>query len=150
MRFSWPGVLLAPLAVPVLFSVAMAGLFGSDSPAPLVLIMLVTSSVVSYGATLVLFLPCLFVLSALRPMTWITVCLLGLVLGAAAYVPMTWMDWQSSGTDSGPPDEPFFAFLLRWMADPFALIFPVAGMVTAGLYWGIGTRWQWRAGVAGR
>ena len=138
MRFSWPGVLLAPLAVPVLFSVAMAGLFGSDSPAPLVLIMLVTSSVVSYGATLVLFLPCLFVLSALRPMTWITVCLLGLVLGAAAYVPMTWMDWQSSGTDSGPPTESYLSFLLRWDFDPLTLVFVPAGLITAALFWRLG------------
>ena len=77
MRFSWPALILAPLAVPVLFSVA----FVSSSPgiAPLLgfLILLVPSSFISYGTTIFLFLPCLFVLSLFRPMTGFKVCLLG-------------------------------------------------------------------------
>ena len=44
---------------------------------------------------------------------------IGLVLGAAVFVPLTWMDWKSSGPDSGPPTESFLEFILRWVADPF-------------------------------
>ena len=136
MRFSWPALILAPLAVPVLFSVA----FVSSSPgsAPLLgfLILLVPSSFISYGTTIFLFLPCLLVLSLFRPMT-------GLVLGALVFVPLTVMDWKGSGPDSGPPEESFFSFLVRWAADPFNLIFPVSGLITAWL----AARWPtWRRG----
>ena len=147
MRFSWPALILAPLAVPVLFSVA----FVSSSPgiAPLLgfLILLVPSSFISYGTTIFLFLPCLLVLSLFRPMTGFKVCLLGLVLGALVFVPLTVMDWKGSGPDSGPPEESFFSFFLRWAADPFNLIFPVSGLITAGLYWWLAARWPtWRRG----
>jgi len=146
MRFSWPALVLAPLAVPVLFSVA----FVSSSPvsAPLLgfLILLVPSSFISYGTTVFLFLPCLFVLSLFRPMTGFKVCLLGLVLGALVFVPLTVMDWKGSGPDSGPPEESFISFFLRWVADPLNLIFPVSGAITAGLYWWLATRWpRWRS-----
>ena len=139
MRFSWPALILAPLAVPVLFSVA----FVSSSPgiAPLLgfLILLVPSSFISYGTTIFLFLPCLLVLSLFRPMT-------GLVLSALVFVPLTVMDWKGSGPDAGPPEESFFSFLVRW-ADPFNLIFPVSGLITAGLYWWLAARWPtWRRG----
>jgi hypothetical protein len=66
--------------------------------------------------------------------------LLGLVLGAVVFVPLTLMDWTSSGPDSGPPTESFWTFFLRWVADPMTAIFPLAGLVTAGLYWWLGTR----------
>ena len=82
-----------------------------------------------------------FMLSLWRPMTGFKVCLLGLVLGAAVFVPLTWMEWKSSGPDSGPPIESFLTFFLRWAADPMNAIYPLAGLVTAGLYWWLGT---WR------
>jgi hypothetical protein len=59
------------------------------------------------------------------------------------FVPLTWMDWKSSGPDSGPPTESFFEFFVRWAADPFNAIYPLAGLITAGLYWWLGT---WRRG----
>lgn len=64
---------------------------------------------------------------------------IGLVLGAAVFVPLTWMDWKSSGPDSGPPTESFLEFILRWVADPFTAIYPPSGLITAGLYWWLGT-----------
>ncbi len=76
-------------------------------------------------------------------MTGFKVCLLGLVLGAAVFVPLTWMEWTSSGPDSGPPTESFLVFFVRSAADPFAAISPLAGLITAGLYWWLGT---WRRG----
>jgi len=145
MRFSWPALILAPLVVPVLFSVAFVSSSPGDWPLLGFLILLVPSCFVSYGTTIFLFLPCLFVLSLFRPMTGLKVCLLGLVLGAVAFVPLTVMDWKGSGTDSGPPEESFIAFFLRWAADPFNLIFPLAGLITAGLYWWLAAwRPTWR------
>ncbi len=45
------------------------------------------------------------------------------------------MDWTSSGPNSGPPIESFLTFFLRWAADPMNVIYPLAGLVMAGLYW---------------
>lgn len=141
MRFSWTGLILAPLPVPLLFCAAMVGFFQSERSALLFLILLVPSCIVSYGTTIFLFLPSLFLLSSWRPMTGIKVCLLGLVLGGAVFVPLTLMEWKGSGPDSGPPTESFLAFFLRWAADPITALYPLAGLITAGLYWWLGT---WR------
>jgi hypothetical protein len=139
MRFSWAGLILAPLLVPALFSAALSSLLGGQ-PVLSFLFLLVAGCIVSYGVTIFLFLPCLFLLSLWRPMTSVKVCLLGLVLGATVFVPLTWMDWKSSGPDSGPPTDPFLEFFVRWAADPFTAIYPLAGLITAGLYWWLGTR----------
>jgi len=72
-------------------------------------------------------------------MTGLKVCLLGLVLGTLMFVRLIWIDWKSSGPDSGPPTESFVAFFLRWAADPFNAIYPLAGIITSGLYWRLAT-----------
>ncbi len=141
MRFSWTGLILAPLLVPVMFSAALLSSLEGERSVLLFLLLLVPSCIVSYGTTIFLFLPSLFLLSSWRPMTGFKVCLLGLVLGAAVFVPLTWMDWTGSGPDSGPPTERFLWFFVRWAADPFTAIYPLAGLITAGLYWWLGT---WR------
>jgi len=141
MRFTWTGLILAPLLLPVMFSAASLGLFDASQPIVMSLVLLAASCIVSYGTTIFLFLPCLFLLSMRRPLTGLKVCLLGFVLGAAALVPLTLVAWKGSGPDSGPPTENFFVFFARWVADPLTAIFPVAGLVTAGLYWWLGT---WR------
>jgi hypothetical protein len=141
MRFSWTGLILAPLLVPVMFSAALLSSFQGDRPVLLFLLLLAPGCIASYGTTIFLFPPCLFLLSLWRPMTSFKVCLLGLVLGAAVFVPLTWMDWKSSGPDSGPPTESFLEFFVRWAADPLTAIYPLAGLITAGLYWWLGT---WR------
>jgi hypothetical protein len=142
MRFSWTGLILAPLLVPVLFSAAATSFLHGDRPALLFLILLAAGCIVSYGATIFLFLPCLFLLSLWKPMTGLKTCLLGLVLGAAVFVPLTWMQWKGSGPDSGPPTESFLAFFARWAADPLTAICPLAGLITAALYWWLATRRQ--------
>ena len=138
MRFSWTGLILAPLLAPLLFSAAMSSFLGG-SPVQVFLLLMVPGCLVSYGTTIILFLPSLFLLSLWRPMTGFKVCLLGLVLGAIMFVPLTWIDWKSSGPDSGPPTENFLVFFLRWAADPMTAIYPLAGLLTAGLYWWLGT-----------
>jgi hypothetical protein len=138
MRFSWTGLFLAPLLVPVIFAVIFISLQGSGSLAGLLLgflILFIPGCVISYGTTIFLFLPSLFLLSLWRPMTGLKACLLGLVLGALVFVPLTLMDWASSGPDSGPPTESFPVFFVRWAADPFTALFPTAGLITAGSYW---------------
>ena len=94
MRFSWTGLILAPLLVPLMFSAALLGLLEGEWPVLLFLLLLVPACIVSYGTTIFLFLPCLFLLSLWRPMTSFKVCLLGLVLGSAVFVPLTWMAWK--------------------------------------------------------
>jgi hypothetical protein len=141
MHFSWKGLLLAPLPVPLMACAVMAPLLKADE-APVVLpflILLFPACVIAYGTTVLLFLPALFVLSRLRPMTGWTTCLLGFALGLAVIVPVTGLAWKSSGPDSGPPVENFLTFFVRWI-DPSMLFFPVAGLVTAALYWWFGTR----------
>ena len=140
MRFSWTGLILAPLLVPLMFC-ALVLSFQTSGSALVFLILLVPSCVVSYGTTIFLFLPALLLLSSWRPMTGLKTCLLGLVLGAAVYVPLTLLLWKGSGPDSGPPTESFWVFFLRWAADPTPALYPIAGLVTAGLYWWLGT---WR------
>jgi len=146
MRFSWTGLILAPLLVPLVLSAALLGSFGGDWPVLAFLLLLATGCIVSYGTTIFLFLPCLFVLSLWRPMTSVKVCLLGLVLGAAVFVPLTLMMWKGSGPDSGPPTESFLTFFVRFAADPLTAIFPLAGLITAGLYWWLGT-WRRRRSI---
>src|SRR5258708_1758861 len=146
MRFTWTGLILAPLLVPVLFSAAFVSFSQGAWPVLGFLILLVPGCIVSYGTTIFLFLPCLFLLSLWRPMTGFKVCLLGLALGAAVFVPRTLMEWKSSGPDSGPPIESFLAVFVRWAADPFTAIYPLAGLITAGP-----DSWVWGwGGGAGR
>ena len=141
MRFTWSGFFLAPLLVPALFSATLVSLAGGGWWSLLGFpVVFAAGAIVAYVTMIVLFLPCLFLLSLWRPMTGFKVCLLGLVLGAAMVVPMTWIDWKSSGVDSGPPTESFLHFFVRWTTDPFQAIYPLAGLITAGLYWWIGMR----------
>ena len=65
--------------------------------------MLVAACVVSYGTTIFLFLPCLFLLSLTRQMTGFKVCLLGSVLGAVIFVSLTLIAWGAV-VPTWPPD----------------------------------------------
>src|ERR1700759_3063426 len=125
MHFSWRGLVLAPLPVPLIVSAVMAVLLKAED-APVVmpfLILLFPACVIAYGTTVCLFLPALFLLSRIRPLSGWTTCLLGFVLGVAVIVPVTGLAWKSSGPDSGPPVESFLTFFVRWI-DPSMLFFP--------------------------
>lgn len=65
MKFPWKGLIVAPLVVPFLFSLACMISFGGKSPVFGFFFNLVLGSVCSYGATIFLFLPCLYLLSKL-------------------------------------------------------------------------------------
>lgn len=139
MRFSWTALILAPLLVPATYSAAMVGLMDSRS-ALVFLILMIVGCIISYGTTIFLFLPSLYLLSRWRPMTGLKVCLLGVVLGMLVIVPLTALEWKASGPDSGPPTESFLTFFVRFAADPFSAIYPVAGLMTSGFYWWLATR----------
>lgn len=143
MKFSWKALILAPLIVPVLVGgLAAVDTFGAKDPLFAFVLFFVPGIVVAYGATVCLFLPCLYVLSQFTRPTFLSTCLLGLLLGAACYLPLLWMAWVSSGPDSGPPEQGFIAFAIRFSADPILLIFPAAGLVTAAAYWLLGSKRQ--------
>ena len=141
----------------MMFSMIGAAMLSSPqeggNPALGFLVLLIPGCVISYGATIFLFLPSLFLLSLWRPVTAFRACLAGLLLGALVFVPLTWLEWKSSGPNSGPPTENFLVFFVRWTADPLTAMFPLAGLITAGLYWWLVTQRRGRSipspGLAG-
>jgi hypothetical protein len=146
MHFSWTGLFLAPLPVPLIACAVMAPLLRGEGPVVLTfLILLIPACVIAYATTIFVFLPGLFLLSLWRPLTRWMACALGFVLGAAVFVPVTWLAWDTGGPNSGPMTEPFGVFFRSWATEPFMLFFPAAGLVTAALYWWFGTRRHSRA-----
>lgn len=139
MRFSWTGLLLAPLLVPVMFSTAVGILVGNNGLQAF-LTVLVIGCIVSYGATIFLFLPCLFLLSSSYQMTGFKVCLLGLVLGEVVVLSPLLIAWISSAPEFAHPIRTFLVFFAGLVADPVPAAFPLAGLITAGLYWWLGGR----------
>jgi hypothetical protein len=142
MRFTWRGLILAPLLAPTVCCAVVSCLAGASNANPLLtfLVLMIPGCIVSYGATVFLLLPSLFVLSRLLRTTGLRVCLLGLLLGAEMLLPVALIGWAGSGPDSGPPTEALPSFLLHWLADPMSAVFPLAGLATAGVYWWLGAR----------
>jgi len=147
MRFTWKALVFAPLLVPLIlggvFSVAP---FSPGARIFSFLFFFVPSVIVSYGTTIFLFLPCLYLASKVAPLTLPLTCILGTLLGMVAYLPLVFLAWRTTGPDSGPPDEPFVEFFARWVVDPLNLIFPVAGLMTAAAYWLLASRRTQRIG----
>jgi hypothetical protein len=138
MRFTWTGLILAPLPVPVGFTAMMVP---PDQWLTLAcLLFLVLGCIVGYATTILVFLPCLYLLSQWRPLTGFMVCLLGLALGAAAYLPVIALLWIGGSLDPTIPPESFSSFLLGLASEPITWTFPLAGLITAALYWWFGTR----------
>src|SRR5436190_18486816 len=103
VHFSWLGVVVAPLLVPAIF----AGLTVWSNPGGSrilgFLLMTALGSIVAYPATLFLLLPCLLALSRMMTLKWYWVWLTGLMLGLFLFLPISWIEYRSSGPDSGPP-----------------------------------------------
>ena len=137
MRFTWVGLILAPLPVPVAFTAIMVPQDQWWTSA--CLLMLILGCFVGYGTTILVFLPCLYLLSQWRPLTGFMVCLLGLALGAAAFVPVIALLWIGGSLDPTIPPESVSSFLLGLAPEPITWTFPLAGLITAGLYWWLGT-----------
>lgn len=137
MKIHWKALLLAPAAIPAVYSLlAVLSLQGGD-PVWAFLFFFVLGSFVSYAATVGLLLPALHVLSRVTLPTWPKVAISGALLGVIASLPLEWVMWRASGDDSGPPSGPFIEMLLHDATDPIALAFPIGGLVTAALYWAL-------------
>lgn len=133
MRFTWKAVLLAPLVVPLLFSAALSGAGGNLLAG--FLFFLVVSAVISYGTTVLLFLPCLWCASGLARLTLARTSALGAALGGAIWLPVARIEWQASGIDSGPPEDPFSVYLWNQLSGWEIWLFIGSGLVTAAVYW---------------
>lgn len=135
MKLSWRGLILAPLPIPLVFSVLFEISTPGRSPILSFLFFFVLGCVLSYGITIFIFLPCLFLVSKLTLLTALLTSLVGTVIGFLVYFPINWQLYLSSGVDSGPPEGTFGNYLWKhgfeW--DFWALL--LAGLVTSFLYW---------------
>jgi hypothetical protein len=137
MRFSWKALLLAPLPVPFLASLALMIMAGANNLLYGFLIFFALGSIFSYGVTLFGFLPALFILSLYKPLSRINTTVLGTLLGAVSYIPFILVEYQASGVDSGPPTITFVEYVLRQLTSclVIGLLFSIGGLVTAVVYW---------------
>lgn len=140
MPFSWKALLLSPLAVPLVYAAALAYSNPGQSPLFGFALFLVLGCLVSYGSTLGLLLPSLFLISRVKAVTGPIAGLTGAALGAVAWLPVAWIDYKSSGPDSGPPVIPFTEYIAKTASD--FTFFLVAGLLTSLLYWFISSRSQ--------
>ena len=133
--FSWRGLLLAPLVVPVAFATLLV--LSSPGKSPVFGFAFITGigAIISYPTVLFLFVPCLMLLSRWVRFRWYWVALLGAGLGVVIFIPIEWIMFKSSGPDSGPPVGTFLEFLWRGRCDVFNLVFPLSGLITAVAYW---------------
>jgi hypothetical protein len=146
MHFSWKGFWLAPLLMPVIGCAVMAPVLRGEGPVIFTfLLLMVPACVISYGATWLLFLPALFLISLVTSVTRLMACIVGFVIGAAVFLPVARLAWATGGPNSGPMEEEFWGFFAGWLTEPFMLFYPLGGLVTAALYWRFGTRRQLRA-----
>ena len=133
MRFSWKAIILAPLPVPLIASLVLA-MAPSQSRFQAFLFFFALGCVFSYGVSLALFLPSLFVLSRFTRLTaWLT-GLVGMLLGMAVYLPVGWQSYLITGDNSGPPTGSFAHYLWHnsWSE---SWLFYLGGLLTATVYW---------------
>jgi hypothetical protein len=131
--FSLKALLLAPWPVPLLASAVFAlSMPGGNGPA-VFLIFSALGLVVSGLGTLAL-AATLWVVAQFRPVTKTLSAAIGFALAAAGYVAFAWVNWLSSGPDSGPPDQSFVSFLGNDGFGFFLGVFVFGGPLTALLY----------------
>lgn len=135
MSFSWKALLLAPLPIPLLFSLWLEMSAPGSSPVTNFLLFTVLGSVLSYGTTLFLFLPSLFVIARFIRLTAALAALLGTLLGCVIYIPVMWQSYSASGDNSGPPQGSFGHYLFHHGFGLDFWAFLLAGSATAMLYW---------------
>ncbi len=140
MNFSWKALILAPLPIPLVFGALFAISFPGGYPFASFLFFSALGSVLSYGTTIFLFLPCLFLVSRFTPLTASLTGLLGTALGVLVYAPVIWTSYHASGDDSGPPQITFGEYLRQHAFDWDFWVLLVAGLVTAVLYWFLANR----------
>jgi hypothetical protein len=135
MKFSWKALFLAPLPVPLIFGALLEISNPGRTTFTSFLFFSALGSVLSYGITIFIFLPCLFLVSRFTPLTAGLTGFLGTVLGLLVYVPVMWQSYRASGDNSGPPQITFGEYLRQYGLSSDFWAFLVAGLVTAMLYW---------------
>ena len=145
MKFSWKALLLAPLPIPLVISVWCASHPGRH-PIYGFLFFFVIGCVLSYGTTIFLFLPCLFLVSKLTPLTVRLTGLVGTVLGGLVWLHVSWQCYGDSGANCGPPQGTFVDYLRQNGFDWDFWLLLSAGLITALFYWYLANRWSGRNG----
>lgn len=80
MKFSWKAFLLAPLPMPLVFSLVLVGSTESRSPVLGVLVLFAIGSFLAYCLTAALFLPCLYLASKCIALNFSRTSILGAAL----------------------------------------------------------------------
>ena len=125
------------MIAPAIFAVPLAALT-TERPLLGFLFLFIAGCIVAYGVFVFAFLPVIWLASYFVRMTAVRFGTFGGLTGAAFVIPLTWMEWKSSGTDSGPPEQTFVQFAASWFSDPgiaLDLVYPVAGIITAAACW---------------
>jgi hypothetical protein len=143
MRFSWTGLILAPLLVPAMLSAALASSFQGDRPV-LVFLLLTGPGVHRVLRHHDIPLPAL-------PVSTLFVAtndeLQGLPAGTGAgrggVRAADVVRLEKQRLRFWPTDRELLGVLRALAADPLTAIYPLAGLITAALYWWLGT---WRRG----
>jgi len=132
-RLSIPAMLLAPVPAPAVFAALFV--FGGSGQDRMMffLVGLSFGYLLGITGTSALALALLFI-GRRRPVSLALTTLLGVVLAGIAYASFLYIGWTSSGSDSGPPMEPFSAYASQSWNDPFGWAFLVCGLVTAVIY----------------
>lgn len=108
--------------------------FEGKSAAAKFLIGFAVTLVAAAPSALFTFVPALWVLGRVTRPTWWKVWLLGAICGLASYLPFSYVSYQSSGADSGPPEGTYLEYLIRSGLDPFIFLMAGAGLLTAAAY----------------
>ncbi len=149
---SWRGLLIASAIVPLVASLAFGALAGGNIVLGF-LINFFVSSLISYATAFCIAMPCLWCLSWFTRLTRIKTVVVGAVVGGALWLPVTALEWQTSGADSGPPPDPLPAMLRDEAGDWATWLLMAAGAVTAAAYWRIAARdarrWRRRHTIGG-
>lgn len=132
-------IFLPPLAAPVLVGLYFLAWAGGD-PFFAFLFGFIATGIICSGVYFFAFLPLLRVLSKLTRLTAFKTVSLGALCGLGAAFPYAWVSYRASGPDSGPPEGTFAEYLLASATDPLLLAMPVAGLLTAFLYWTLNRR----------
>lgn len=135
MKFSWKAIGLAPLVIPLVYSVAIVVLLPSKDPIFWFLALFCLGSIFSFAVSGFIFLPTLWLISRFMPLTARITAGVGMVLGVIVYLPIAWQLYLASGDNSGPPQESFASYLQQHFFGIELWAFLVGGLVTAMLYW---------------
>jgi hypothetical protein len=135
MAFSWKALVLAPLPVTLVLSALFIFVSPGRNIAVSILVFWLIGLVLAYGIEIFIFVPALYLLTrVVAPAAW-PVGLVGTVVGYAAYLSTLWVSYHSSGRNSGPPSGRFETYLQQNAFSWECIIFLIAGLATALIYW---------------